>query len=89
MKPDKRNHHTVPTATTGSLHVLRVPTRIVSERDDGVRWCFYCRARVRFIHRVHTPTDPMSYYGPHASIECERGHHDGDCFPGTTREWSE
>jgi hypothetical protein len=53
------------------------------------RWCFVCRKRVRFTLTVHTPTDPMSYYGPHATIECERGHTDGDCFPGTWREWGE
>jgi hypothetical protein len=72
-----------------TLHIHHVPTRVVSEREDGVRWCFYCRKRTMFILRVHQPTDPMSYYGPHASLKCERGHRDGDLFPGYVREWDE
>lgn len=71
------------------IHILHVPTRVVSEIEDGMRWCFYCRKRVPFVRRVHVPTDPMSYYGPHASIRCEKGHCDGDCFPGTSREWTD
>jgi hypothetical protein len=69
-----------------SLHVLHVPTHVVSQRDDGERWCFYCRKRVAFTLTVHASDDPMSYYGPHVSVECERGHLDGDCFPGTYRQ---
>lgn len=73
-----------------AVHILHVPTRIYSEREDGdPRWCFYCRKRTPFIRRVHVSTDPMSYYGPHATIECERSHEDGDLFPGRFREWSE
>jgi hypothetical protein len=73
-----------------TVHVLRVATRVASVVPDGApRWCFYCRKRVQFTRTIHVPTDPMSYYGPHASIDCERGHYDGDCFPGTVREWSE
>lgn len=72
-----------------AVHILRVPTTVLSSRPDGVRWCFYCRRRVPFTLTVHVPIDRMSYYGPHASIECERGHYNGDCFPGTEREWSE
>jgi hypothetical protein len=71
------------------LHVHRVATRVYSQREDGVRWCFLCRKRAPFTLTVHVPTDPMSYYGPHASIECERGHNNGDLFPGRIREWSE
>jgi hypothetical protein len=70
-----------------SLHILRVPTRVVSQRPDGERWCFQCRKRVPFTLTIHTPVDVGSYYGPHASIECERGHDDGDLFPGRSREW--
>jgi hypothetical protein len=69
-----------------SLHVLRVPTRIASSVDVGRRWCFVCRKRVTFTQTVHVPTDPLSYYGPHSTLKCERGHFDGDCFPGTYRE---
>lgn len=70
-----------------ALHILRVPTHVISEKSLGERWCFYCRKRIEFVLRVHLPDDPMSYYGPHASIKCEQGHHDGDLFPGRTREW--
>ena len=70
-------------------HILRVPTTVTHEASDGVRWCFYCRKRVEFTFRVHTPTDPESWYGPNRTVSCEKGHHDGDCFPGTWREWSE
>jgi hypothetical protein len=72
-----------------SVHVHRVSTRVYAKRDDGIRWCFYCRKRVKFIRRVHVPTDPMSYYGPHVTLKCERGHEDGDLFPGRWREWTE
>jgi hypothetical protein len=73
-----------------TLHVLRVPTRVLSQRPDGEpRWCFVCRKRVEFMLTVHTPTDPLSYYGPHADIKCEHGHLNGDCFPGTYREWGD
>lgn len=71
-----------------TIHVLHVPTKIISEKPNGeARWCFICRKRVAFTITIHAPIDPMSYYGPHASIKCEHGHHDGDCFPGTYREW--
>lgn len=70
-------------------HILRVPTHVVSQRVDGIRWCFVCRKRGLFTLTVHTPDDPMSYYGPHATVECGRGHIDGDCFPGTWREGGE
>jgi len=73
--------------TLVSLHVLRVPTHVHSRREYGERWCFYCRKRVMFTLTVHVPDDPMSYYGPHATVSCPAGHTDGDCFPGTYREW--
>ena len=68
-------------------HILVVPEREVSRKPDGVRWCFFCRLRVEFLLFVFTPVDEMSYYGPRAQVECHRGHVDGDCFPGTEREW--
>jgi hypothetical protein len=71
-----------------SLHIHRVPTHLVSSKPDGQpRWCFYCRKRVNFIREIHAPDDKMSYYGPHAVIRCDHGHHDGDLFPGRFREW--
>ena len=72
-----------------SIHVLRVPTHVISQRDHGERWCFYCRKRLLFVLTTYAPDDPMSYYGPHSEIACSQGHIDGDCFPGTGREWSE
>ena len=73
-----------------TLHIHHVPTKVIDERPDGEpRWCFVCRKRTQFTFRVHAPTDPMSYYGPHGSIKCERGHNDGDLFPGRYREWRE
>lgn len=68
------------------VHILRVPTHVIAQHPDGVRWCFYCRKRVPFTWTAHAPDDPMSYYGAHATVECEHGHADGDCFPGTFRE---
>jgi hypothetical protein len=73
-----------------TLHIHRVPTHVVSRRTlPGQRWCFVCRKRVDFTMTIHAPDDPVSYYGPHASIECEHGHSDGDIFPGRIREWDE
>jgi len=70
------------------LHIHRVPTeKVRDEPHDDPRWCFVCRKRVSFRFEVHAPIDPMSYYGPHAVVRCEHGHADGDCFPGTWREW--
>jgi hypothetical protein len=64
--------------------------RVLSEEQDGVaRWCFRCRQRVEFNRVITAPTDIYSYYGPNATILCERGHVNGDLFPGYTREWFE
>ena len=73
-----------------TLHINWEPYETLSERPDGeVRWCFYCRKRVAFVRTIKRPVDPMSYYGPNATIKCERGHDDGDLFPGSYREWEE
>lgn len=61
---------------------------VVSEDDRGERWCFTCRQRRPFTLTVTAPVEP-SYYGPSFSIHCDRGHDDGDLFPGRIREWSE
>lgn len=60
--------------------------RVMAREALGERWCFTCRTRLPFWFIVRVPTAP-SYYGPTPGIECEAGHIDGDCFPGTTREW--
>jgi hypothetical protein len=73
-----------------TIHVNWEPYELVSEEPNGeVRWCFVCRKRVPFVLRIMRPVDRMSYYGPNASVKCERGHQDGDCFPGTYREWED
>lgn len=73
-----------------AIHVLRVPSHVVRRVPDGEeRWCFLCRKRTTFTLTVHAP-DPMSYYGPHAVVTCDLTNHaDGDCFPGTWREWGD
>lgn len=64
------------------------PMEEVRREPDGERWCFVCRQRRRFDFVVHAPTEP-SYYGPSPSIVDERGHVDGDLFPGRIREWGD
>jgi hypothetical protein len=64
--------------------------REAARHPVGVRWCFHCRARRHFDHVIHQPTNPDSYYGPRASIECAWCHTtDSDLFPGRYREWEE
>lgn len=68
---------------------LAGPMRELSRKPDGeIRWCFVCRARRAFERVVEVEVEP-SYYGPTISIRCERGHGDGDLFPGRWREWVE
>lgn len=63
------------------------------ERDD--QWCFSCRSPQRFDRVVMAPIQPddpedWSYYGPYTEIRCcHCGTLDGDCFPGTSREWED
>ncbi len=53
------------------------------------------RKRQPFVNVVMAPIvtslhDTGAYYGPHAEIRCGVcGLMDGDCFPGTSREWVE
>lgn len=64
------------------------PGKRESLRDvsAGIRWCFVCRKRVEFTDRLMADVEP-SYYGPQWVRTCPQGHEDGDCFPGTWREW--
>jgi hypothetical protein len=73
--------HTAP-----RLHILRVQTHEVSRKDEKVRWCFKCRKHLMHELVVRTPDDPMSYYGPHAALECVGCHEDNADFPGTFRD---
>lgn len=61
---------------------------VVRQKELGERWCFRCRKRRPFVFIVSAPVE-MSYYGPTAGVRCDRGHDDGDCFPGRYREWGE
>jgi hypothetical protein len=62
----------------------------VLRRPDGERWCFVCRKRRDFEYVLRAPVDPESWYGPTPDIQCASCHtSDGDCFPGTWREWED
>ena len=69
----------------------------VRRRPDREAWCFICRKRRQFEYVVTAPVIPenptindLSWYGPSTRIECGTCHTtDGDCFPGTEREWYE
>lgn len=69
-----------------TLHICREEMREVHREDIGRRFCFYCRKHVEFMYVVTAPVR-LSYYGPNPSIQCPRGHVDGDLFPGRVREW--
>lgn len=75
---------------TVSLHILRTPMQENWRKSVGERWCFVCRQRRQFEHVQTQPIDEFSYYGPSDHIECTFCKTtDGDCFPGTEREWSD
>ena len=62
--------------------------------DEGVHWCFTCRKRVQFWQIVRKASNEdaeasLGFWSYTRGIECERGHPDGDLFPGRTREWDE
>jgi hypothetical protein len=59
--------------------------KVLAARDLGEKWCFACRRRVRFTLRIMAPVDVWSWYEPHPTVKCERGHFDGDLFPGYVR----
>lgn len=79
------------------IHILSFPMKEISRTDDGFRWCFRCRKTRPFVRIVNVPViDPnrpleeqtAAYYEPTTEIACtECGLVDGDCFPGTWREW--
>jgi hypothetical protein len=84
----------VSTEDTPTLHILRTPMEEVARRSEGERWCFRCRKRREFVYVVTRPIvrsldDTGSWYGPTHQIECTICRAvDGDCFPGTEREWA-
>ena len=70
------------------IHINHGPATAEVKREAlGVRWCFGCRSRQEFWFIVTAPTEP-SYYGPDVDVKCGNCKlSDGDCFPGTFREW--
>ena len=86
---------TTDETTETTWHVLFTPMEEVKRRPDGERWCFVCRTRRPFEFVVSRPIitsldDVGAYYAPTTQIECTACRTvDGDCFPGTEREWSE
>ena len=63
------------------------PTEVIRREALSERWCFQCRKRVPFELIVTADTKP-SYYAPNLSVQCSpRGHRDGDCGFGSSREW--
>jgi hypothetical protein len=70
-----------------TINICGARMKEVHRERLGVRWCFVCRKRTEFVFIVKDTVE-MSYWGPTASVECERrGHYDGDLFPGRYREW--
>lgn len=76
-------------------HILYTPMEEVWREDWKERWCFTCRKRLTFEYVVSIPIcitgdETGCWYGPTNSIECPNCHRtDADCFPGTSREWSD
>jgi hypothetical protein len=72
-----------------AVYVCGPRMKEVRRESVGERWCFVCRKRREFAFVV-MDTVEMSYWGPTASVECvDRGHSDGDLFPGRCREWED
>jgi len=90
----------ITAAEPGTIHILWTgPHEEVGRKQIGERWCFICRKRRQFEYVVLSPVlredvpledQTGAYYGPIHHIECGTCHTvDGDCFPGTEREWSD
>jgi hypothetical protein len=73
-----------------TVYICREELEEIVRRTDGKpRWCFHCRTRREFLYVVQAPVG-LSYYGPTPHVECATcGTYDGDCFPGTEREWGD
>jgi hypothetical protein len=78
-----------------TFHILYTPMEEVRRQSVGERWCFACCKRREFAHVVSRPIvtsidDTGAWYGPTHEIVCPVCKTvDGDCFPGTEREWSD
>jgi hypothetical protein len=71
------------------IHWTEPQTEVLRKPDGDERWCFRCRKRTQFEYIVDAPIE-LSYYGPTQRIECSACKTwDGDCFPGTQREWED
>jgi hypothetical protein len=65
------------------------PIEVYQERSWGEHWCFHCRKRRTFTFRLKGEIE-VSYWGPWPEVSCDVcGTHDGDIFPGCSREWEE
>ena len=68
--------------------ICGTPVREVHRKEWRTAWCFTCRRTTRHDHVITAPIGP-SYYEPTPHVECAVCHtHDGDIFPGWTREWT-
>ena len=75
--------------TIPRVHILHTPLKEVAAFSEGERYCFRCRTRQPFM-RVVLVTREMSYYGPTREVRCcVCDELNGDCFPGTWREWKD
>ena len=72
----------------GALTVCQPNERVELSRESiGEHWCFKCRERREFFRVVTGDAEP-GYYEPNPAIICGTCNtDDGDCFPGTYREW--
>ena len=71
----------------GALLNMPGSTKEIHRESKGIKWCFHCRKRYEFLYIVTAEIEP-SYYGPNPSVRCSNCNtDDGDCFPGTSREW--
>ena len=72
-----------------TVHICRAELEEIVRGPDGERYCFKCRKNRTFLYVVRAPVG-LSYYGPTPHVECAFcGTIDGDCFPGSEREWED
>lgn len=64
------------------LCIIPGPTKVLKLVDDGIRWCFGCRAHLPHTQVLLTDKAP-SYYDPVWVRRCSRCGHDRTAFPGS------
>lgn len=65
----------------GNLTICRTPSHRQVYGRTNRRWCFKCRKRHVHDKVRYVPKDVMSYYEPHAAIECRGCGGDFTAFP--------